>query len=200
MSAQQQQIVQLDAQPPDAGEFLVEADRQQLVVAQGDNCCHQQVKARDDPQICRPHHENIAEQIAHEVFIIARRARDKQHAHGHADGPQGADDRIFALLGPQAHDADDEGRGKGRDHGADKGGEALPAMHHLKIARSPDAPEHAVGDAAGNIADAPGHHIAAHHAAGKACQQPCRKAVAHKGVITHGCQEFPHSWPFSAQR
>ena len=45
----------------------------------------------------------VAEEIGHEIGLVAGRTEEEENADGHADGPYGRDDRVFPLVTSQAH-------------------------------------------------------------------------------------------------
>ena len=173
---QEQQIEEGDRHPPQSGELLIAADRQELPVTERHGQDQHQVEARHQPQIAPRDQQDVAEEIAHEIGAVARGLGDEEDADGHPDGPDGPDQGVLLSAPGEPHHADDERRGQRGQQGPEHRVEA-------EIERRSHAAQHRMGDAAGQEGDALDHHIGPHHPAADPGQESGQERRAQKLVF-----------------
>jgi len=124
--------------------------------------------------------------------VVAGRNGDEEDPDRHPDCPHRPDNGVFPLTHAKAHDADDQRRGHSRNDCA-LSGRDRPPVDHLQPASDSQAGEHAVCDRAGNIGDAPYHHIGTNHPTGDPGECPGHERVAEELELEDGVEEL-HQW------
>ncbi len=131
----------------------------------------------------------FAEKVAHEVLVVARGDGDEEDPDRHADGPHCTDDGVLPFTHAETHDTDDEGRRNRRYHSAlDR--RDRPSVNHLQPPRDSQAGEDAVSDGAGDVGDAPHHHVGSDHPTGDPGQGPRHQRVPEELELENGVDEL----------
>ncbi len=189
---QKDQDVGFNIEAAEPCEFFIEAHRFELRVKTQREHKHHRVERRHHPQLPASDQQDISEEIAHQVFVVAGCDGDEEDPDRHADCPYRPDDRVFPFTYAEAHDADNQRCGHSRYDRA-LGGRDRPPVDHLQPASDSQAGEHAVGDCAGNIGDASYHHVGTNYAAGDAGERTRYQRVLEKLEFEDGSEEL-HQW------
>ena len=191
--AEQEHVVEFHMHPPEPGEFLIKTHGEQLVVKK-EACGHDhKVEAGNEPQVAGRDHQDIPEKVAHEVLVVSWCLKNKEDADGHADSPDRTYDRVLPLPGaPETHKTDHKGGYQGGRHCPVQRTQPCPTEDRLAVSGRSQSRKHAVGDATGNIGNAPGNHITADNPAGNAGEYSRQKSILKEGLLLKGCNKFSH--------
>ena len=104
----------MDTVLAEIGRLLEQAQGEKPAVKAHRRDHHDGAQDHEEDQVSAGDEADVAEEVAHELGVVAGGDLDEQDAHRHADRPQRADDGVEALFDPVFE--------RGEDRSGDQGG------------------------------------------------------------------------------